>query len=242
MGRIIATTSGKGGVGKSTVAAGLGFAFALKGEKVLIVDMDEGLRCLDLILGVDDSAVLDLSDALNGADIEDVAYSCRHKNLFLVPAPANVGEIDPDKFEKFVRQVKSLYDIVIFDFPAGLDFTLYTKLPKTAVFMTVAVPDNVSVRDAAAVSFKLHNLGLSSRLIINRYRFKFMKKSKRKNIDGIIDSAGLRLLGIVPERQELNSLSLTHNIRKRGPAMKAFTRIANRLLEEDVPLPNPKKI
>lgn len=242
MGRILSTTSGKGGVGKSTVATGLAFAFAQQGKKVLLVDMDEGLRCLDLLLGVDDSAILDLSDILKGVAIEDVAYTCSNENLHLIPAPSKHGEIDPEKFKNFVRQAKNLYDVVIFDFPAGLDFKLYTLLPATALFLTVAVPDGVSVRDAAAVSMRLYELGLNSRLIINRFGFKLLKKNKHRNIDGIIDSAGLRLLGIVPERKELNTLSLTHNIKKRGPSMKAFLRIAKRLFDENVPLPNLKKL
>lgn len=43
----------------------------------------------------------------------------------------------------------ALYDTVIFDFPAGMDFSLYGCLPKETLFLTVAVPDPVSVRDAA---------------------------------------------------------------------------------------------
>ena len=64
MGKIFAITSGKGGVGKSTVSAGLSLALSSLGYKVLLVDMDEGLRCLDLMLGIDNQVVLDLSDIL----------------------------------------------------------------------------------------------------------------------------------------------------------------------------------
>ena len=62
MGKILAVTSGKGGVGKSTVSLGLSFAFLGQNKKVLLIDMDEGLRCLDIMLGVDESVVFDLSD------------------------------------------------------------------------------------------------------------------------------------------------------------------------------------
>ena len=48
MGKIFATTSGKGGVGKSSTAVGLSLAFTRSGLSVLLVDMDEGLGCLDL--------------------------------------------------------------------------------------------------------------------------------------------------------------------------------------------------
>lgn len=242
MGKVFATTSGKGGVGKSTVAVGLALTFARSGKKTLLVDMDEGLRCLDLLLGVDDSAILDLCDILSGCDIEDAVYNCKTENLFLIPAPTSVGKIDPTLFKEFAAQVEKLYDTVIFDFPAGLDFSLYTLLPKNTVFLNIAVCDPVSVRDAAAAGKTLLDLGLNARLIINRFSYKQNLHRKHKTIDGVIDSSYLRLLGIVPESDELNALSITHKIKKRGRAAKAFGRICKRLCGEMLPLENIKKI
>ena len=60
MGTSIMITSGKGGTGKSTVSCGLALAFSKLNKSVLLVDMDEGLRCLDLLLGVDNNVVYDL--------------------------------------------------------------------------------------------------------------------------------------------------------------------------------------
>ena len=85
MGFCYAITSGKGGTGKSTVAAGLGQLFAVKGYKTLLVDMDEGLRCLDLMLGVEQELVFDLSDIVNGRDSEDATYKIDSSdNLYLI--------------------------------------------------------------------------------------------------------------------------------------------------------------
>ena len=64
MGKIFGITSGKGGVGKSTFSIGLASAFCSLGKEVLLVDMDEGLRCLDLMLGVNGDTVFDLADLL----------------------------------------------------------------------------------------------------------------------------------------------------------------------------------
>lgn len=243
MGKVFAVTSGKGGVGKSTVSVGLGVAFCKQGKSVLLIDMDEGLRCLDLMLGVEKETVLDLSDVLCGRDLEDVLYSCPlHPNLKLIPAPADTGKIDAYSLATFAKEAAKTFDIVIFDFPAGIDISLYSSLPKGSLFLTVAVPDPVSVRDASAMATELSKAELYARLIINRFVYKQSLKIKHKNIDGIIDTASLRLVGIVPESEELVMLSVTHSLKKRGKAMAAFLRIARRLDGEHILLPKIKKI
>ena len=111
MSQIFAVTSGKGGVGKSTVSAGLAFAFSGLSKKTLLVDMDEGLRCLDIMLGVDSSAVFDLSDILMGKEMADAVYKVgESNNLFLIPAPSEVGKIDAFAFSGFVREAEKEYD------------------------------------------------------------------------------------------------------------------------------------
>ena len=241
MGKIFAVTSGKGGVGKSTISAGLSLAFSQNGHKVLLVDMDEGLRCLDLMLGVDGQVVFDLSDILGGREINDAVYSV-NENLSLIPAPQKIGLIDAYQFTNFVNSVKDLYDVIIFDFPAGIDFTLYTCLPKDSLFITVAFPDAVTVRDAAVVSGLLAEKGCSSRLIINRFDYKFSKRKIYKNIDDIIDESSLQLIGIVPLSSELQGLSHGQALKKKSKPMKALTRISKRLLGEHILLPKIKKI
>lgn len=243
MGKVLATVSGKGGVGKSTVAVGLGVAFARKGCKVLLVDMDEGLRCLDLMLGADKTAVFDLSDVLSGKEIEDAVYSCTFQDgLFLIPAPAKTGLIDNTALKKFSLSVKDMFDIVIFDFPAGIDTEQYLSLPKDTLFLTVAVPDPVSVRDAAYLSDVLYEQKLSARLVINRFIYKQKRKLRFKNIDEIIDTASLRLVGIVPESDEMSLFSLKHKLPKRSKVFRSLLRISDRLEGKSRLLPKIKKI
>ena len=62
MSKIFAIMSGKGGVGKSTVSAALAELYARQGLKVTLVDGDVGLRCADLMLGMQDRVVYDLGD------------------------------------------------------------------------------------------------------------------------------------------------------------------------------------
>ena len=243
MGKIFAVTSGKGGVGKSTVSVGLSLALSQSGQTVLLIDMDEGLRCLDIMLGIDKSIVFDLADILSGKEIADAVYEIDgHKNLYLIPAPSKIGMIDAFAFTSFVNEVKDMFDIIIFDFPAGIDFSLYTCLPKETLFLTVAFPDPVTVRDASIVSHRLFEIGCKSRLIINNFQYKLSKKRIFKNIDEIIDQAELQLIGIVPQSHELPLLSTKHKLKNKGKAMLSFKRISKRLLGENLPLPKIKKI
>lgn len=243
MGYCYAITSGKGGTGKSTVAVGLATSFAATSKKTLLIDMDEGLRCLDILLGIEDKLVFDLSDILSDKDTDDAVYSVReNENLFLIPAPSAIGKIDKQKFKEFCSQITKEYDVVIFDFPAGIDFSLYNSLPKQTVVLAVCNPDPVSVRDAAAVCDNLPFDCIHTRLIVNKFHYKPMYKGMYENIDGIIDRSGFRLVGIVPEDSELLYLSTKHKIKRKGRAMAAFNRITDRLCGIHRPLPKPKKI
>ena len=243
MGSVFGVTSGKGGVGKSTVSVGLGIAFADSGKKVLLVDMDEGLRCLDLMLCIDKTAVFDLSDLLSGRPLEDVVYASPLKEgLFLIPAPSSIGMIDEEKLSEISNILANEFDVVIFDFPAGIDFKFYSLLPKETLFITVATPDPISIRDASAVSLRLGDMDLKSRLIINKFNYKESRKYKQKNIDSIIDTASIRLLGLVPESEEMRMFSFNYKLSRKGNAAKAFVRIIKRLSGENILLPKLKKI
>ncbi len=238
-----AITSGKGGTGKSTVAAGLGLTFAAIGKKTLLIDMDEGLRCLDLMLGVEKELVFDLSDILGGRDTDDAVYPVPNTdNLFLIPAPDSPDKIGADSFRAFVEEVLKEYDVVILDFPAGVDFSLYSSLPKQTALLAVCNPDPVSVRDAAAVCELLPFPPTHTKLIVNKFVYKNILKGLYGNIDSIIDNSGFQLIGVIPQDEELSYFAVKHKLKRNGRGFAAFRRIVNRLCGKHELLPNPKKI
>lgn len=243
MGICLATTSGKGGTGKSTVSAVLALAFSKLGKSVLLVDMDEGLRCLDILFGIDNKIVFDLADVLGGQPILDATYTAPANSLIsVIPAPLNIGRIEKSALCDLANTVKQKYDVVIFDFPAGIDFSLYSAVGSDTQFLAVCNPDPVSVRDAAAVCNTIGEFEFPPRLIINRFNAEYIKKKIYSNIDDIIDISGFRLLGIVPQSDELMLLSVKHNVNFKCRGFKAIYRIARRLCGDQVKLPKIKKI
>ena len=75
MSEVIVVTSGKGGVGKTTVCANLGCGLALLGNKVVLIDTDIGLRNLDVVMGLENRIVYNLVDVVEG--------SCRIKQALI---------------------------------------------------------------------------------------------------------------------------------------------------------------
>ena len=64
--RKIVVTSGKGGVGKTTIVSGLGYSLAGLGYKTLLIDMDFGLNNLDVLMGIENKIVYDIIDIIEG--------------------------------------------------------------------------------------------------------------------------------------------------------------------------------
>lgn len=125
MGEIIAVASGKGGVGKTVAVTGLGQALAKKDKKVLLIDVDFGLRNLDISLGVENEVVFDVLDCIDGrCSINDAIIRIQgfdDKLMFLPASQSRGGKyIDENKFREFFLGLKDEFDYIIADCPAGL--------------------------------------------------------------------------------------------------------------------------
>lgn len=242
--KFVAVTSGKGGCGKSTFSIEFTLALLKLGKKPLLVDMDEGMRCLDMLLGVSENLLFDLSDAVLGKDLADcVLVSENHKGLNLLAAPVKQGLIDLGRFKEFLKTIPdSVYDTVILDLPAGSNKELYSSLPVDTEFICICNPNPVSVRDAANIGDLLAEIDRNGRLVINRFERYFMQNPVFSNLDDIINETGLSLIGIVPESEKLRFAFLNGKFPTRGRDFKAFCRIASRLDGKNTRLPKLKKI
>ena len=233
---MFAVLSGKGGTGKTSVCAGIATTLAAEGHRVLCVDCDVGLRNLDISLGIADSGALSFLDISEGQyPLEHAAKHPVYPSLSFLTAPMNcpVEKIDAERFSAFLHTARKEYDYIFLDAPAGVDagFRLVSKAANRFLLVTGAGP--AAVRDAARVGDLLELMGKKDiRLIVNRVDKK-MLGTVQVTIDDVMDNAGLPLMGVVPEDANVTlAASFGHPLiyfAPKGPAAKAFRRIARRV-------------
>ncbi len=241
MKRILGIVSGKGGVGKSTCALGLGVALCRLGKRVLLIDLDAGLRCLDIMTRVDDRLVFDLSDVLGGKPLSEAVLPVPDcDGLSLLAAPKTAQSIDGARLSQTLLLANE-YDYIILDFPAGTDFPFIKDISDITDFLVVTNADAVSIRDSGEMSDILRAFGADCRLIINKYAVPLVKRGVFSGIDDIIDRSKLRLIGIVPYDED--SIRKPFAVfRRKHFKQRAFKRIALRIFGQDVRLPKHSKI
>lgn len=243
--RVFVVTSGKGGVGKSTVACGLAAALSARGRDVLLIDADEGLSCLDLMLGVAEEVMFDLGDVIGGGCslLQAVYPVAADGTLGLMPAPKGHGALTPEKMQQVISEARQLYDFIIIDSTAGVGSGFQSAAFVADEALDIVSPDPVCIRDAARLSRILADSGIKKcRMIINRFDYHAMKRGIFPDIDRIIDSAAFQLIGIVPTDGVVPVFAAKGKPVVRGRAARAFGRIADRILGKNMPLPNLKKI
>ena len=232
----ILVSSGKGGVGKTTVAAHLGAALARRGKRVLLVETDAGFRSLDLLFSLEETVVFDLADVLEGRCApKDALLLHRGTGLRLLLAPGSAGFIPRrEALAAFCRWADGGFDQVIFDGAAGFGPTQEILAQCCSLGIIVTLPDAAAARGGARVSGLLRAGGLErQRLVINRVPSGPPLSRGVRDLDDIIDTVGAQLLGAVPEERGLEQPGTPAG---ESPAREELDRIARRLLGEYVDL------
>lgn len=243
---ITVVTSGKGGAGKSTVSAGLACALARRDRRVLLVDGDAGLRSLDVMLGIAGQAVYDLADVIAGdcAPADAVYPSPICPNVFVMPAPVELERLaKPEELAALCHRLTAFYDDVIIDCPAGIGSGFETATAAAERALVVSTPDMVCARDAQIMARLLREKAIPARLVINRLRVRPILRGKMPDIDELIDTASLQLIGVLPEDE---AVAVANAYGKPLPtdsvASQCFANLAARYLGEDVPLTPTDKL
>jgi len=244
MARVIVVTSGKGGVGKTTVTANVATALAKLGKKVLTIDADIGLRNLDMILGLENRIVYDLVSVVEGVVPAEKALvkDKRGLPLYLLPA-AQTKDKDAVKPEQLVDIVESLedkFDYIFIDSPAGIEGGFKTASAPAREALVVTNPEVSSVRDADRIIGLLENMGKSNvRLVVNRIRPHQVKKGEMLSVEDVEEILQIPKIGIIPDEEKMvdftnkgEPIVLEGDKYKSG---RALWNVAKRLEGEDIP-------
>ena len=245
MSTVYLIASGKGGVGKSTVAVSLALALKNRGVPTVLFDGDIGLRCADLMLDMQDRVVFDLEDCLNGTvPLEEALYpvgdgSC----LYLLSASQTLraADVRPKEIRKITDQLKARFDVVLIDGPAGIGRSLKLLPGAADEVILVCNSDPVSIRDTEKTAEVLRSMDHEHpSLLVNRLDKSQVRLGRAPAPKDLALQMDMPLIGMVPE-----SILIPRALLDRRPAYdcgdravrSAFDRIAARLMGEEADFP-----
>jgi septum site-determining protein MinD len=148
MTRVIVVASGKGGVGKTTLAGNIAVALTTFGKRVVVLDADVVMANLEIMMGLKNPPV-SLIDVLSGRlDIEDVIYD-GPGGVKIIPAGITLDGFNEENMEMLkaaVREIPKDIELVVIDAPAGRDAAMV--MDRAQEILIVTTPEVSSVSDA----------------------------------------------------------------------------------------------
>ena len=244
MSRIIVITSGKGGVGKTTVTANLGIAIARLGRKVVLVDADFGLRNLDLLLGLENRVVYTAIEVIAGQCRLEQALvkDKRQEGVVLLPAAQSRTKeaVKPDQMKKLLSVLGEKFDYVIVDSPAGIEMGFQNAIAAAKEALIVTTPEIAAVRDADRVVGLLEAQGIKrTHLIVNRLKPAMVQAEQMMSVQDVQELLAIPLIGVIPDDERVivssnrgEPLALAEHLSLPGLALN---NIARRLEGEQIP-------
>lgn len=217
--KVIVTTSGKGGVGKTTTTAAIGAELARRGHKTVVIDFDIGLRNLDLIMGCERRVIYDFINVINEEATLSQALikDKREPNLYILPASQtrNKDALNQEGVGKVIEQLKNEFKFIICDSPAGIERGALMALYYAEEAIIVTNPEVSSVRDSDRIigvlnsDSKLAKEGgeVKKHLLITRFSPSRVKRGEMLSIADIQEILAIDLLGVIPESPAVLSAS-----------------------------------
>ena len=239
MARKIVITSGKGGVGKTTVTACLGLRLAAMGERVVLADTDFRLNNIDVVCGVEDRITYDIVDAIEGRcrPRQALVQHPDQPNLFILAS----NHTDPQKYisPQAVRLILDglapRYDYILIDSPAGIESGFHRAVASAEEAIVVTTPHVSSLRDADKVISVLKSYRLSRiDLVINMVRGDMIVGGETLSPGEISEILKIPLLGVIPQDD-----GVFLGERLRGDGYKAFRLLVSNVVKGTRRIYNP---
>lgn len=232
MARVIVITSGKGGVGKTTITALLGRELARNNKKVVLIDADLGLKNLDVIMGLESRVVYDLEDVVKGRATlrQSLVQDKFVPSLFLLPAwmRINATDINENYMSTIINNLQNEFDFILIDSPAGIEKGFFNAIRNAKEAIVVLTLDKTSLRDGDKVVGLLKNSQINDiKLIIN----KNSKNKTQLSIEDVKRIMDVNILGVLDDDKEIQGAqNYGTNISKNSDLSIEMQNIANKML------------
>lgn len=248
-GRTLAVTSGKGGVGKTLVAANLAAALARQGQRVLVIDADLGLANLDVLLNL--KPKLTLHDVFTGKAGLDEAILDAPGGFQVLLAGSGLVEYSRlsaqvrEQLKTLLQKVRPRYDLILLDTGAGISDVVLYAVSLADEVLVIATSEPTSLADAYATMKVLATQQQRSRLqlLVNQCRRPGEGREVLQQLQTVLDRfvqlpAGglvqLDLIGEIPTdtsvREAVQRRKLLLRLYPGTPASVALCSAADRLL------------
>ncbi len=200
MTRTIVVASGKGGVGKTTLAANIAVSLARLGKNVAVLDADVVMANLEIIMGIRNPPVA-LIDTLSGRlSIEDVLYE-GPEGVKVIPAGITLdgfSERNMDMLKTALKEVPREIEILVIDAPAGRDAAMVMDEGQEVLIVTL--PTVSSVSDALKMKILAERMGAKIiGVIVNRVE----GKPRELSVAEIESTLDAHVISIVPDSEEV---------------------------------------
>ncbi len=209
MSQVILVSSGKGGTGKTMFSVNMGAFLASRGARVMLIDLDMGLRNMDLYLGMENRVVYNIMDVMSGI--------CRIKkamikvdgfeNLYFMAASPRRDDRDitPLHMEILCDKLSGSFDFIIIDCPAGINDLFDVAIAPADKAVLVTEPEVASLRDADVTERYMMDKGLTDiRIVVNKVRVDLMRAHMVPSLADISEMLQGKLVGIIQDDDNIH--------------------------------------
>lgn len=242
MSKVISIVSGKGGTGKSFFASNMGALLAMGGSRVVLIDMDMGLRNLDIYLGLENHIVYNVMDVLSGlcGISKALVRDKRFKSLYLMSAapPKDERDITPLHMEVLCDKLRDDFDYIIIDGSAGIGDGIDLAAMPADTVVVVTEDEAAAIRDADIVDRELIKMGKTDKYaVINKVNPELIAYGVVPSLEDISQGLRIKIAGII--QYDRNIFIATNKgmpiVMKLGTYIERnFSKIVKRIIDGEV--------
>lgn len=233
--RSIVLASGKGGVGKTSIAINLGLLMAQQGKRIVVVDADVTMANVGIMLGVE-RAPISLHNVLMGeTNIRDAVYEGPYK-LKYVPSALSIERVKKlvfDRLKGAIEDLEPIADYVLIDCPPGLNKDSEYAITAGREMLLVVTPDPASLADALKIINFAGKNNVSIAGVIVNMSLNDKQEIKPSDLETLLSA---KVLQVIPEDPEMrrSTIAQTPLVIKSpsSPSAQALRQLSSKLTGE----------